>query len=150
MVMKWKWVHQVHCNSFKQITMHLHPHPPLQLVYKYLWLALITPKITLQQKYEQKDHNNTMNNIWNVMRGLVGCYSNSTCTYKVQIQYQYVMVCALVGEISQIMPQINKNSKSYMISANIHYGNRINEDQRCLVIRFLDKPLYINVAYSYF
>ncbi len=73
-------------------------------------------------KNEQKDHNNTMNNIWNVMWGLVGSYSNSTCTYKVQIQYDYVVVYALVGEISQIMPQINKNYESYMISANIHYG----------------------------
>jgi hypothetical protein len=63
-----------------------------------------------------------MNNIWNVMWGLVGSYSNSTCTYKVQIQYDYVVVYALVGEISQIMPQINKNYESYMISANIHYG----------------------------
>jgi hypothetical protein len=56
------------------------------------------------------------------MWGLVGSYSNSTCTYKVQIQYDYVVVYALVGEISQIMPQINKNYESYMISANIHYG----------------------------
>ncbi len=63
------------------------------------------------------------------MWGLVGCYSNSTCTYKVQIQYHYVMVYALAGEISQIMPQINKNSKSYMISTNIHYGNKMNKYQ---------------------
>ncbi len=134
--MKWKWVHQVHYNSFKQVAMHLDPHPPLQLVYKHLWLALRTPKITLQQKYEQKDHSNTMNNIWNVMWGLMGCYSNSTCTYKVQIQYHNVMVYALMGEISQIMPQINKNSKSYMIFANIHYGNIMNKDQSCLLIQF--------------